>query len=162
MVADHWETNVGVKTEVNPVERSLLRTRGLANENMTYVHSLGLAKPFLEGEIRLTGRWAPKAGDWLLDPSSVPGYEPPDWVKQIIDLQQQGLQTTGQDRIDFGRQIIELQCDQMFDIATVTGLKSITLVNNDLLNISYPLYGSVYALTPSNGFPPTWSFGIQP
>ncbi len=162
MVASHWEANAGIKTEVNTVERSLLRTRGQANENMTYVHSLGLAKPFLEGELRLMdARWAPKAGDWWLDPSSIPGYEPPDWVKEIIDLQQKGLQTTGQERIDYGRQILELQCDQMFDLATITGVKNITLVNNDLLNIPYPLYGSVYALTPSNGFPPTWSFGIQ-
>ena len=157
--ARYWN-EVGVRTKVDSVVRSLLTTRNQGNESMVTVWNedqtgFTFSAPTKSAPITSGNHWAPMWG-LHFQTEGAEGIEPPQLVKDHIALHFKGLEVPEAERREIAKQIYTTHTEQMWIIG-VAGLspmvQGVVIVNNDLRNVP-DIAGNDWPLrVPATAFP---------
>jgi peptide/nickel transport system substrate-binding protein len=144
LVKEYWET-VGVQVKLKEISSDAWQTRMASNEADIAVwgNDHCFEPAILEDpSIQLCPSWGALTGipweEWYKS-GGESGEEPPDDVKRLFELQEE-LPTTmpGSDEyLAIGKEMVEINLDNMFRIGTVGGLQVPTVVHNRLGNVPY-------------------------
>ena len=162
MFVQHWKENVGIAAEVDPVERSLRNTRLTNNDTMTNWWGSGNSEAlFLFPNHSFAFQWesgmAPMSGQWFQDNSI--WKEPIGPVREQQLLYEEGSTLPREDRIEIGKQIRQIGCEQVFYIGTVTGTPAWTgVIKNNLRNVATGFPFTTVGQSPGNTYPETYYF----
>jgi len=136
LVAKYWE-DLGVKTDVRPVERSLFDTRRDANEFeiLTFSISDGI-NPLIDQYHGPRTYWCPLWYEWL-NTGGKSGEEPPKEIKRLWDIyQKEAIATVSESqRNAFIREIMRLHSENLWIIGTVGMPWMMAVVKNNLRNV---------------------------
>ena len=165
MISRQWEVNIGVRAEVQTLERGLHGDRALLNELMTTnwessprsttlitpQHLLPVGGGGNTG--RLYGDWHQSNGENGTDPAGIN-----DLIKEQMDLYDESQSTAGPARYnEILQRVVELNCLNVNPITTVMNKPTyVTVIKNNVRNIPNPLPFSYHNQTSGNGFPEQW------
>ena len=165
MISRQWEVNIGVRAEVQTLERGLHGDRGLLNELMTTnwessprsttlitpQHLLPVSGGGNTG--RLYGDWHQSSGENGLDPAGIN-----DLIKQQMVLYDEAQSTAGPARYnEILQRVVELNCLNVNPITTVMNKPTyVAIIKNNVKNIPNPLPFSYHNQTSGNAFPEQW------
>ena len=159
LIAANWE-DVGVKTKVNEITRTLLTERREAGEHMIYIWGSGIGDPALSPAQDWMGAPFPQTLIWY-NSNGAQGVEPIPIVKQLTDMRAQTTQLPLKERIEVGKEIAKIQLEQMW-IVGVTGLspsnQGVIITSNHLKNVPDKAANAWMFRTPSTGFPEQFWF----
>lgn len=165
LVADHWKA-VGVNVLPKEVTTQLTREKAAANQSDINMEWDVPFEPNLISQISLYippySDLSPLVGvpwrDWFAT-NGAQGEEPPDWVKQLYDLAAEWKTVLpGSERyMELGKEMVDINLDQMTLIGTVADLPGPTIVNNKLQNVTEWTvqdynYGRTYPFRPDQWF----------
>jgi len=163
MISQHWKKNLGVKATVDVVDRSLREKRLRANEAQLAVWGVnGSSGLWLFPENSLAYDWysmmGPMSGQWFQD--NKVGRQPTGKVREMQLLFEKATQSKPEDRIELGKEIHRIRCEEVFYIGTVTGggLGSIWILSEDLAPIPQGIVTSVHGQNPGSVWTETWYF----
>lgn len=160
MFAQHWKNNVGIDSEVQAVERSLRNTRLTNNDTMTNFWGGGGSESlFLFPNHSFAYQWesgtGPRSGQWFQDNSV--GIEPTGPIREQQLLYEEGSTLPREERVEIGKEIYAISCDNVFYIATVTDIPSWTgIVKNNFHNLAVGFPFTTVGQSPGNTYPETW------
>ena len=165
MISRQWEVNIGVRAEVQTLERGLHGDRGLLNELMTTnwessprsttlitpQHLLPVSGGGNTG--RLYGDWHQSSGENGLDPAGIN-----DLIKQQMVLYDEAQSTAGPARYnEILQRVVELNCLNVNPITTVMNKPTyVAIIKNNVKNIPNALPFSYHNQTSGNAFPEQW------
>ncbi len=165
MISRQWEVNIGVRAEVQTLERGLHGDRGLLNELMTTnwessprsttlitpQHLLPVSGGGNTG--RLYGDWHQSSGENGIDPAGIN-----DLIKQQMDLYDEAQSTAGPARYnEILQRVVELNCLNVNPITTVMNKPTyVAIIKNNVKNIPNALPFSYHNQTSGNAFPEQW------
>lgn len=165
MISRQWEVNIGVRAEVQTLERGLHGDRGLLNELMTTnwessprsttlitpQHLLPVSGGGNTG--RLYGDWHQSSGENGVDPAGIN-----DLIKQQMDLYDEAQSTAGPARYnEILQRVVELNCLNVNPITTVMNKPTyVAIIKNNVMNIPNALPFSYHNQTSGNAFPEQW------
>ena len=165
MISRQWEVNIGVRAEVQTLERGLHGDRGLLNELMTTnwessprsttlitpQHLLPVSGGGNTG--RLYGDWHQSSGENGLDPAGIN-----DLIKQQMVLYDEAQSTAGPARYnEILQRVVELNCLNVNPITTVMNKPTyVAIIKNNVMNIPNALPFSYHNQTSGNAFPEQW------
>lgn len=165
MVSEQWGKNIGIKAIVTEVERSLMTTRLSANELQVRVWSNdGMDNPFTYPFHGLAysehSAMGPMSGNWWQS-NGKKGVKPaPDLLKQL-ELLNEGKGKSPEERIPYGKQILQLLVDNNWVIGTVgvsPALLGVAIIGNNFGNVPDLVTGSTPGQTPGNARPEQFYF----
>jgi hypothetical protein len=142
------------------VERSLRNTRLTNNDTMTNFWGAGNSESlFLFPNHSFAFQWesgtGPLAGQWLQDNNA--GREPSGPIREQQDLYLEGTQLPADERVEIGKRIRAIGCEQVFYIATVTDTPAWTaVIKNNFRNIAVGFPFTTVGQSPGNTYPETW------
>ena len=167
MVAEQWGKNIGIKANVNEVERSLMETRMLANNELqirvwsndgadnpfTYpFHTMAFSQDSAMGaELRQVVPVRRQA--WAASRRAT--------CSSNSELLDQGKGVPADKRGDLGKQILQLAVDNVWVIGTVgvsPALLGVVVQSNKMGNVPDGVVGSTPGQTPGNARPTTFFF----
>ena len=171
-VAEMWQRNLGIKTNVRELERNLFVQRRDTNDYMisvwsndgndnpwTYIHHamMGSGGSQMGGQF---GKWLDSGGKSGIDPAT---SNHPDGalIAQTQSWHAQGKGVPVEERIALGRQILHTVADRVWAIGTVGNAPTIIGVrvrSNNLENVAETMPFSTPAQTPGHGRPTQWFF----
>lgn len=165
MVEEMWEA-IGVDLVINPIERSLytIRVEEADHEAATWGMDGGIE--FMNYRHWLVpttlSRWGPMFDVWYTS-GGESGEEPPAEVRRLYELFDQASTTVDvAERVELGRQILELHAENVWMIGTVGMVPQVGIAKNNLRNIpDEAIYGTVTA-SPGNLRPETWFYEGEP
>ncbi len=144
LVAQYWE-DLGIKTEVQPLERSLFELRQEANEHeiATFSISDGI-EPLVDQVHAPNNRWCPLWYNWLAS-GGKSGEEPPEEIKRLWEIYQKEAMSvvSEEERNALIREIMELHSENLWIMGTVGIPWMMAVVKNDLRNV--PEKGAVWS-----------------
>ena len=165
MISRQWEVNIGVRAEVQTLERGLHGDRGLLNELMTTnwessprsttlitpQHLLPVSGGGNTG--RLYGDWHQSSGENGIDPAGIN-----DLIKQQMVLYDEAQSTAGPARYnEILQRVVELNCLNVNPITTVMNKPTyVAIIKNNVMNIPNALPFSYHNQTSGNAFPEQW------
>ncbi len=163
MIARQWEVNIGVRAEVQTLERGLHGDRALLNELMTTnwessPRSTTLITPQHLLPVGGGGNTGRLYGDWHQS-GGENGIEPPNpLIKEQMDLYDEAQSTAGPARYnEILQRVVELNCLNVNPITTVMNKPTyVAIIKNNVRNIPNPLPFSYHNQTSGNGFPEQW------
>jgi peptide/nickel transport system substrate-binding protein len=169
MVASQWAKNIGIKTDVKQVERSLMVTRLANNELQIRVWSNdGSDNPFTYPNHCLPfgddSGWGPLYGKWWQS-GGKSGVKPEGDALKMLELFDQAKGVPSEKRVELGKQILQLYVDNAFVIGTVgisPAILGIAIVKNYMGNVPDVVVGSTPAQTKGNARPEQFYFKSQP
>ncbi|HZQ98537.1 MAG TPA: ABC transporter substrate-binding protein [Chloroflexota bacterium] len=165
MVAQHWLKNLGIKANVQEIERSLMVRRLANNELQIRVWSNdGSDNPFTYPDHILPynngSGWGPKYGDWYQSGGKI-GVKPEGDAAKMLELFDQAKGVPAQERVAIGKQIEQLYIDNDWVIGTVgvsPALLGIVVKKNNFMNVPASVTGSTPGQTPGNARPEQFYF----
>jgi peptide/nickel transport system substrate-binding protein len=165
MVADQWAKSIGIKANVNQVERSLMSTRLENNELQIRVWSNdGSDNPFTYPD-HITASFpgsamGPLYGKWWQSAGKI-GVKPEGELLKQLELLEQAKGVSAEQRIGIGKEIIQLAVDNVWVIGTVgvsPALLGVVIQSNKLGNVPDSVVGSTPGQTPGNARPTLYYF----
>jgi peptide/nickel transport system substrate-binding protein len=162
MFAQQWKENVGIAGEVDAVERSLRNTRLTNNDTMTnFWGADGSEALFLFPNHTFAFTWesgmGPMSGQWFQDHSI--WHEPTGPVREQQLLFEEGAALSREQRVEIGKKMRQIGCEQVFYIGTVTDVPAWTaVIKNNMRNIATGFPFTTVGQTPGNTYPETWYF----
>ena len=162
MVAEHWEKNLGLKTDVLALERSLAATRTAADQNQISI-SWGDGSEHLftfPGAVFpafTNNEFGSSLGLWFQSEGEK-GDEPQPELKQVMANYKKGFGVPEAERIELGKEIWRTVIDQAWSVGLV-GLSpaslGIRVTKTDLGNVPARQFNSPDTKTPSISRPIT-------
>ena len=166
LVVRDW-ARVGIKANINVLERTLFYARLDANERMVGIREMDTTGFLLTNTVEtmptnagsslgaLYGLWYESGGE--------KGMKPPAEILEVIDLHERGRVSDRAGQIKIAKQIFEMHCDQLWIIGTA-GLsplvQGVVVVNKNLRNVpEFPAMANDWPLrTPGNSRPEQFFF----
>ncbi len=160
MVSEQWGKNLGIKAVVTEVERSLMTTRLANNELQIRVWSNdGTDNPFTYPFHGLAysdaSAMGPMSGKWWQSGGKLGTKPEGDLLKQL-ELLNEGKSKPADQRIAYGKQILQLLVDNNWVIGTVgvsPALLGVAIIGNNFGNVPDLVTGSTPGQTPGNARP---------
>lgn len=160
-----WAQRIGIDVELEELERSLEQTRVANNEVQLGVwENTGSDNPILNCGHTVAcyqyTRWAPLYGTWYAT-NGAQGLEPEGEIRRQQELLDQGLRVPADQRIDIGKEIVQIYVDNVWAIGTVgvsPAVIGVAVVSNNLGNVPEFVPGNTHGQTPGNARPSTWYF----
>jgi len=157
-IKKYWE-EIGVKTIINPVERSLLYTRVTGNQYEVTVWGMDrsynpLIEPLYLVPFKLEiGIWYPLYVIWY-DSGGKSGEQPPKDVARLRDLWER-IKATPSDavRARLLKEICRLHAENIWLIGTVGEVPTPVVVKNNFRNVPEKLVTDTTLLSPRNAYP---------
>ncbi|HMF12358.1 MAG TPA: ABC transporter substrate-binding protein [Gemmataceae bacterium] len=165
MVAQQWLKNIGIKANVEQVERSLMTRRLNANELQIRVWSNdGSDNPFTYPPHAMAfshdSGIGPASGDWFQSGGKLGKKPEGDLLKQLEDFEKaKGL--PAEERVAVGQEINRLMAENVWIIGTVgvsPALLGIVIKKNNMGNVPDQVVGSAPGQTPGNARPEQFYF----
>jgi len=165
MVAQQWLKNIGIKANVEQVERSLMTRRLNANELQIRVWSNdGSDNPFTYPPHAMAfshdSGIGPASGDWFQSGGKLGKKPEGDLLKQLEDFEKaKGL--PAEERVAVGQEINRLMAENVWIIGTVgvsPALLGIVIKKNNIGNVPDQVVGSTPGQTPGNARPEQFYF----
>ena len=165
MVAQQWLKNIGIKANVEQVERSLMTRRLNANELQIRVWSNdGSDNPFTYPPHAMAfshdSGIGPASGDWFQSGGKLGKKPEGDLLKQLEDFEKaKGL--PAEERVAVGQEINRLMAENVWIIGTVgvsPALLGIVIKKNNMGNVPDQVVGSTPGQTPGNARPEQFYF----
>jgi peptide/nickel transport system substrate-binding protein len=165
MVAEQWAKTIGIQANVQEVERSLMTTRLQNNELQIRVWSNDgsdnpYTYPFHITCYSQDSAMGPLYGKWWQS-GGKQGVKPEGDLMKQLELLEQGKGVQDAQRVDLGKQIIQLAVDNVWVIGTVgisPAILGVVVQSNKMGNVPDVLVGSTPAQTPGNGRPTLFYF----
>ena len=152
-------SDVGVRTEPDIAERSLMENRNNANENMGYIwNSGGTTDMFARDQDavpRGSAGWAPFYSLWY-DTGGEKGIEPPDDVKNLADMYNRALSLPPEESSKVAKAIWQWHAENQVIIGTIGEspmVQGVTVVNANLGNVPETWGNDILFNTPWPSFP---------
>jgi peptide/nickel transport system substrate-binding protein len=165
MVAQQWLKNIGIKANVEEVERSLMTRRLNANELQIRVWSNdGSDNPFTYPPHAMAfshdSGIGPASGDWFQSGGKLGKKPEGDLLKQLDDFEKaKGMPV--EERVPVGQEINRLMAENVWIIGTVgvsPALLGIVIKKNNMGNVPDQVVGSTPGQTPGNARPEQFYF----
>jgi peptide/nickel transport system substrate-binding protein len=160
LAAQYWQA-VGVKAQVEVVERSLYYERMRANEMQIGIWNTGGAEhtftyPYWASAYSNSSRIGPVYGLWWTS-GGESGEEPPAGpLHQVMDLHEEGKGVLAEERALLGQEIFRIGCEELWTIGTI-GLSpmvmGVIVCKNNFRNVPEETANNVIIYTPGNAFP---------
>jgi peptide/nickel transport system substrate-binding protein len=165
MVAQHWLKNIGIKANVEQVERSLMTRRLNANELQIRVWSNdGSDNPFTYPPHAMAfsrdSGIGPASGDWFQSGGKLGKKPEGDLLKQL-ELFEKAKGVPSEERAVIGQEINRLMADNVWIIGTVgvsPALLGIVIKKNNVGNVPDSVVGTTPGQTPGNARPEQFYF----
>jgi peptide/nickel transport system substrate-binding protein len=165
MVAQHWLKNIGIKANVEQVERSLMTRRLNANELQIRVWSNdGSDNPFTYPPHAMAfshdSGIGPASGDWFQSGGKLGKKPEGDLLKQLEDFEK-GKGVPAEERKALGQEINRLMAENLWIIGTVgvsPAFLGIVIKKNTMGNVPDSVVGSTPGQTPGNARPEQFYF----
>jgi peptide/nickel transport system substrate-binding protein len=165
MVAEQWAKSIGIKANVQQLERSLMSTRLENNELQIRVWSNdGSDNPFTYPDhivaIKPGSAMGPMHGKWWQSGGKV-GVKPEGELLKQLELIEEGKSVPADKRIALGKQILELAVENVWVIGTVgvsPALLGVVIQSNKMGNVPESIPGSTPGQTPGHARPTTFYF----
>ena len=165
MVAQHWLKNIGIKANVEQVERSLMTRRLNANELQIRVWSNdGSDNPFTYPPHAMAfsrdSGIGPASGDWFQSGGKLGKKPEGDLLKQL-ELFEKAKGVPSEERAVIGQEINRLMADNVWIIGTVgvsPALLGIVIKKNNVGNVPESVVGTTPGQTPGNARPEQFYF----
>lgn len=158
MVGQQW-ADVGVRLQVNPVERSFWVERMEANQHMLSVFEVISWHPETESVFIRGVREFPVGSEWASQTERDPAdYDGPDWYKQVVELQWQArAEPNAERRQEIYMEATAIFCDNQPNLGVVVGVPVwTTVIKNYVRNVPKPVEWTTFGQTPGSSFPETW------
>ena len=165
LLRDDWK-EIGIFLNIVEQERGLVETRRAANElQMFFWQNDGTDElflyPFHAVPVNETSGTGPGYGTWYSS-GATQGIEPTDEdVLKVLDLFDQGLQATPEERITIGQEIWKIITDGVWTIGTVGqsgAFMGVRMVKNNMGNIPSRQFNIQAGQTPNISRPSTFYF----
>ncbi|MBP8638844.1 MAG: ABC transporter substrate-binding protein [Dictyoglomi bacterium] len=159
LVKKYWE-DIGIKTAVKVIDRTLLNTRWEAAEFDVSGWAWGRGlNPFLGGGPKFvfpcdtTYNPGPLYGLWYQSRGKS-GEEPKGDIRKAMDLFDQILTTTDKvKRLRLSKELISLSTENLWSIGTVGLIPNPVVVKENFRNVPEVIFSEHLLLTPRNAFP---------
>ncbi|MEZ4865948.1 MAG: ABC transporter substrate-binding protein [Caldilineaceae bacterium] len=164
LVASYWQ-DVGIKTAVDVQERSLHYERMSANQLEVAIWDTGGAEhpftyPYWTMPYADISRIGPLIGIWYQS-NGASGVEPDGDLRRVLELTEQGKGVSEEERIQLGKEIFQLNAENIWTIGTV-GLSpmvmGVVVVKNNFRNVPDVAANSVVVQTPGSARPEQFFF----
>ncbi|HEV8637034.1 MAG TPA: ABC transporter substrate-binding protein, partial [Chloroflexota bacterium] len=164
-VAQDWAKNIGVKANVEQVERSLMTRRLNANELQIRVWSNDgsdnpFTYPFHILPISDGSGWGPMYGTYY-QTGGKKGVKPDGDAAKMLELYEKAKGTPPAERVALGKEIVKIYTEGAYVIGTVgvsPALLGIVVQSNKMGNVPDDIPGSTPGQTPGNGRPEQFYF----
>jgi peptide/nickel transport system substrate-binding protein len=165
MVSQHWARNIGIKANVEEVERSLMTRRLNANELQIRVWSNDgsdnpFTYPFHAMAFSQDSGVGPESGKWNQSGGTLGRKPPPELLKQLENFDK-AKSVPAEERRALGQEINKLMADNLWIIGTVgvsPALLGIVIRKNNMANVPESVVGSTPGQTPGNARPEQFFF----
>lgn len=165
IVAQHWARNLGIKANVQEVERSLHTTRLANNELQIRVWSNDgsdnpYTYPFHAMAYDVGAAIAPLSGLWWQS-GGTRGVRPEGDLLSQLELFDEGKGVPAEQRIELGKEILRLYVENAWVIGTVgisPALLGVVVQKNNMRNVPEMVPGSTPGQTPGNARPEQFYF----
>jgi uncharacterized repeat protein (TIGR01451 family) len=163
MVAEHWKRNLGIKAEVNSLDRNTIAAKKNNNQTLIYIwESSGRDSVLITPQHLLAVSGGANidvlGGQWF-ESGGTSGREPiSTYIREQQTLYTEGVSTADGDRqLAIARRVVELNCEMVNPVTLVMNKPTyVAIIKRNVRNIPNPLPFSFHAQTPGNGFPETW------
>jgi len=164
LVKEDW-AEIGIFANVVEQERTLVESRRAANELQVFfwqndgTDELYLY-PYHALPINETSGVGPGFGIWY-STGGEQGIEPPDNVKNVLDLFSQGLAATPEERVTIGKEIWSIITDEVWTMGTVGqsgAFMGVRIAKNNMGNIPTRQFNVQAGQTPAISRPATFYF----
>jgi peptide/nickel transport system substrate-binding protein len=164
LVKEDW-AEVGIFVNVVEQERTLVESRRAANElHVFFWQNDGTDElylyPYHALPINETSGVGPGFGIWY-STGGKQGIEPPDNVKNVLDLFTQGLAATPEERVTIGKEIWSTITDEVWTMGTVGqsgAFMGVRIAKNNMGNIPTRQFNVQAGQTPAISRPATFYF----
>ncbi len=164
MVGQQW-LKIGIKANVQQIERTLMESRLRANELQIRVWSNdGSDNPFTYPDHAMAfnegSAIGPMSGKWFQSGGSQ-GVKPEGDLLKQLELFEQAKSTPASERVALGKEITRLMAENLWVIGTVgvsPALLGIAIISNKLGNVPAQVPGSTPGQTPGNARPEQFYF----
>jgi peptide/nickel transport system substrate-binding protein len=159
LIGRDWQ-NVGIRTEVEVMERSLFFERGPANELMVSMwNNDTTAFPFsgnpqTDPRDTVNPSW-PLYAKWFLT-DGAEGLEPIPEFKRLVELREQAKTVGRAGQIEIAQEIYRVWSDNLFQVGTVgltPMIQGVVVVNQNMRNVPELLANDWPLRTPGNARP---------
>jgi peptide/nickel transport system substrate-binding protein len=138
-VAEYWDTNLGIKSTAEEVERSLWSERALAGDLMMASYDIAnllwVIDPLWFVPVAPSTYWAPLYGLWY-STGGKGGEEPPQEYMQLIDWYEQlTAEPDQQKQIELGQQILRQHDQEVYVIGVVKLPFQPMIKHNTIVNV---------------------------
>ena len=165
MVSQHWLKNIGIKANVEQLERNLHTQRLNANELQIRVWSNdGSDNPFTYPPHAMAfsqdSGIGPESGKWFQSGGSAGRKPEGDLLKQLEDFEK-AKGVPAEERRALGQAISKLMAENVWIIGTVgvsPALLGIVIKKNNMANVPDQVVGSTPGQTPGNARPEQFYF----
>ncbi len=165
MVSQHWAKNIGIKAQVEEVERSLMTRRLNANELQIRVWSNDgsdnpFTYPFHDMAFSQDSGIGPDTGKWVQSGGKL-GRKPVGDLAKQLEAFDKGKTVPAEERKALGQEINKLMADNVWVIGTVgvsPALLGIVIRKNNMANVPDSVVGSTPGQTPGNARPEQFFF----
>lgn len=163
MTGIHWG-RAGIKVDVSIQERSLAQERHAANQHNVFVWNRPVQNPFSDSAYSApttqNNTFGPLHAQWYVS-GGESGVEPPEDIKMLLSLHDQGKSAEPAQQIEIAHEIFEMICENLWFIGTI-GQSPLSMgtvvVNNDVRNVPEKP-GNVWTIrTPGNSKPEQFFF----
>jgi peptide/nickel transport system substrate-binding protein len=165
MVAQQWAKNIGIKANVEELERGLLTQRLYANELQIRVWSNdGSDTPFIHPVQSIA--WGmdsaigPESGKWYQSGGKL-GRKPPEGLAQQLEAFDKAKGVPAEERKALGQEINRLMAENLWIVGTVgisPAYLGIVVKKNNMANVPDSVVGSTPGQTPGNARPEQFFF----
>jgi peptide/nickel transport system substrate-binding protein len=164
VIAD-WAKNLGIHATVTEVEQSLINTQIPNNELPVVIwENSGSDDPFNNPAHTVpyysAARFAPLYGTYY-QTAGEKGIKPEGDILRMQELLNQGYQVPPEERIELGKEILQLYLDNVFVIGTVgnsPAVAGVAVVSNKMGNVPLSVRGGTPVQTPGNARPAQFYF----
>jgi len=163
LVAQDWN-DVGVRTDIRLQERSLYFERASGNQHMIGIWGMDTSAFPFSGNPKTDPAYASGIADWgplwiqWFQSDGAQGVEPPENVKQLRELHEQGRLSNTEAQVEIAQEIYTQWADTLYQIGLVGMTPSFAIVSDNLGNVPEVIANDWPLRTPGNAQPETWFF----
>lgn len=163
LIAENW-ADIGIRTDVRLQERSLFYERANGNQHMLGFWAMDTSAFPFSGNPKTDPAFASGIADWgplwiqWFQSDGELGQEPPENVKTLRDLHEQGRLSSAEEQVEIAQEIYRQWADTLYQIGIVGMTPSFAIVSDTLANVPETIANDWPLRTPGNAQPETWYF----
>lgn len=166
IIREQWRA-LGVDLDVQIVETNLLTQRAMSGDLQLTILGSPCEDPFVYPDVHfpcsplgISGTMGVEYAQWFQSDGKA-GRAPPDYIRKIMELWQQGIKAEPAARQEIGRDIIRLHVDAVCSIGLVSGgfcVYGIHVAKKNLGNVPRRILNTQILRSPTNASPTTFFF----